>query len=130
VVLGIRPESFEDTAFADPSLPQIDVVVDVLEELGSDSYVIFTIDAPRVDTEEVRKTLEGEDATLLAGDRAVFHARVDPRTEAAVGAPLRLAVDPARFHFFDSATGENIALRQEPRPDRQEVRERASSEAP
>jgi multiple sugar transport system ATP-binding protein len=121
VVLGIRPESFEDAAFADPSLPQIDVVVNVLEELGSDSYVIFTIDAPRVDTEELRETLEGEDASLLAGDQAVFHARVDPRTAAATGAPLRLAVDPARFHFFDGASGENIALRQEPGEDKQEV---------
>jgi multiple sugar transport system ATP-binding protein len=89
VVLGIRPESFEDVAFADPSLPQIDVVVNVLEELGSDSYVVFSIDAPRVDTEELRETLEGEDASLLAGDQAVFHARVDPRTAATAGAPLR-----------------------------------------
>jgi multiple sugar transport system ATP-binding protein len=122
MVLGIRPESFEDVAFADPSLPQIDVVVNVLEELGSDSYVIFTIDAPRVDTEELRQTFEGEDASLLAGDQAVFHARVDPRTAAAAGTPLRLAVDPARFHFFDSASGENIALRRDPGEDQQEVR--------
>ena len=56
-------------------------------------------------------TLEQEQ--LLAGDQAVFHARVDPRTAASAGAPLRLSVDPARFHFFDSASGENIALRQE-----------------
>jgi multiple sugar transport system ATP-binding protein len=103
--------------------------VNVLEELGSDSYVVFSIDAPRVDTEELRETLEGEDASLLAGDRAVFHARVDPRTAAAAGASMRLAVDPARFHFFDCASGENIALREEPRSEEHEVRERASSEA-
>src|SRR5687767_8446085 len=36
LVLGIRPESFEDAAFADPSLPQIEVDVAVLEDLGSD----------------------------------------------------------------------------------------------
>jgi hypothetical protein len=34
---------------------------------------------------------------------------------------LRLAVDPARFHFFDSASGENIALRQEPGEDQTDV---------
>ena len=129
VVLGIRPETFEDVAFADPSLPQIDVVVNVLEELGSDSYVVFSIDAPPVDTEELRETLEGEDASLLASDLAVFHARVDPRTTAAAGAPMRLAVDPARFHFFDSASGENIALRRESGKDQEEIRERAGSEA-
>jgi multiple sugar transport system ATP-binding protein len=127
VVLGIRPESFEDAAYADPSLPRIDVVVNVVEELGSDSHVIFSIDAPRVDTEEVRESREGADESLLAGDRAVFNARVDPRTAAAGGAPLRLAVDPARFHFFDRHSGENIALRQEPGEDRQEVPARQTS---
>jgi len=112
VVLGIRPESFEDAAFADPSLPQIDVDVKVLEELGSDTHVIFPIDAPRVETEELKETREGEEELLLAGDQAVFNARVDPRSAASPGAPLRLAVDASRFHFFDSATGENIGLRE------------------
>jgi multiple sugar transport system ATP-binding protein len=115
VVLGVRPESFEDAAFADPSLPQIDVVVSVVEELGSDSHVIFPIDAPRVDTDELRETREGEDESLLAGDQAVFNARVDPRTAAAAGTPMRLAIDPTNFHFFDPATGENIGLRAEAR---------------
>jgi multiple sugar transport system ATP-binding protein len=127
VVLGIRPESFEDAAFADPSLPRIDVTVNVLEELGSDTHVIFEVDAPRVDTDEVRETREGEDESLLAGDRAVFNARVDPRTTAAAGEALRLAVDPSRFHFFDRETGENIGLRAEEPAQREEVAARAAS---
>jgi multiple sugar transport system ATP-binding protein len=126
VVLGIRPESFEDTAFADSSLPQIEVDVKVLEELGSDTHVIFPIDAPRVETEELRETLEGEEDLLLASDHAVFNARVDPRSAASPGAPLRLAVDASRFHFFDPATGENIGLRLE-RSERHEEVARAGS---
>src|SRR5581483_2962278 len=31
VIVGIRPEAFEDAAFADPALPQLDVTVRVLE---------------------------------------------------------------------------------------------------
>jgi multiple sugar transport system ATP-binding protein len=109
VVLGIRPESFQDAAFADPSLPRIDIDVAVVEELGSDTYVIFTVDAPPVDTEEVRQSREGEEeGALLAGEGAVFSARVDPRTRAAVGRSLRLAVNSAGFHFFDPETGENL----------------------
>jgi multiple sugar transport system ATP-binding protein len=109
VVLGVRPESFQDAAFADTSLPSIDIQVAVVEELGSDTYVIFTVDAPPVDTEEVRQTREGEDeGAILAGEGAVFSARVDPRTGARVGESLRLAVDTASFHFFDAETGENL----------------------
>jgi multiple sugar transport system ATP-binding protein len=103
VILGIRPEDFEDAAFADPALPQIEVGVAVLEELGSDAHVIFTIDAPRVEAEEIRAAASHEEeAALIAEDRrALFNARVDPRTKARAGGPVRLAVDPSRFHFFD-----------------------------
>src|SRR5436305_3171185 len=44
LILGIRPENFEDAAFA-PGLPSIEVEVEVVEELGSDTYVFFQVDA-------------------------------------------------------------------------------------
>jgi multiple sugar transport system ATP-binding protein len=103
-IVGIRPEAFEDAAFADSSLPQIDVEVQVVEDLGADVHVIFQVDAPPVDVSEVREAAGDEEALVLA-DRAVFTARIDPQTAAQVGRPLRLAVDTARFHFFDPATG-------------------------
>jgi multiple sugar transport system ATP-binding protein len=103
-IVGIRPESFEDAAFADPSLPQVEVEVQVVEDLGADAHVIFQVDAPPVDVSEVREAAGDEEALILT-DRALFTARVHPETTARVGEPLRLAVDPARFHFFDPATG-------------------------
>jgi multiple sugar transport system ATP-binding protein len=103
-IVGIRPEAFEDARFADPSLPHIDVVVQVVEDLGADAHVIFQIDAPPVDVSEVREAA-GDEETLLATDRAIFTARVDPQTSARVGQPLRLAVDPTKFHYFDPSTG-------------------------
>jgi multiple sugar transport system ATP-binding protein len=107
VVLGIRPESFEDAAFAAAELPAIDVSVVVLEELGSDAHVFFRVDAPRI-TSEVLEA-EGEpDEGLVAEPATLLNARVDPRTAASVGGTLRLAVDPARFHFFDPDTGASL----------------------
>jgi multiple sugar transport system ATP-binding protein len=110
VILGVRPEAFEDAAFADPSLPDIDVDVAVIEELGSDTHAIFTVDAPPVDSEELGAREQEEKELTLGGGKAVFNARVDARSAAAPGAPLRLAVDPARFHFFDPDTGANLVL--------------------
>ena len=109
VILGIRPESFEDAAFADPALPQIEVEVSVLEELGADSHVVFPIDAPRVAAEDLQAIADGPHEALMADDvRALFNARVDPRTRAQTGHLIRLAVDPAAFHFFDPETGATL----------------------
>jgi len=110
VVVGIRPEAFEDAAFADPSLPRLDVKVEVVEELGADTHVLFSVAAPRVEVGEVRAATGEEDTTLGAVEGSLFTARVDPATSAKPGATLRLAVDPSRFHYFDPDTG----LRREP----------------
>ena len=107
VVLGIRPESFEDAAFASTEWPTLEVEVVVLEELGSDAHVFFPADAPRITSEVVEA--EGEDdAQLVANENALLNARVDPRTAAHVRGRLTLAVDPARFHFFDPETGASL----------------------
>jgi multiple sugar transport system ATP-binding protein len=111
VVAGLRPESFEDAVFADPSLPQLDVQVEVVEELGADTHVLFAVAAPPVDVSEVREAA-GDDEALTTVEGSLFTARVDPATAARPGATLRLAVDPSRFHYFDPSTG----LRLDPQP--------------
>jgi multiple sugar transport system ATP-binding protein len=108
VILGIRPEAFEDAAVADATLPTVDVDVVVLEELGADTHVIFAIDAPRVEAEELRAAADNEEEALIVDDRAVWNARVSTRTEARPGARLRLAIDPERFYFFDPDTGASL----------------------
>jgi multiple sugar transport system ATP-binding protein len=107
VILGIRPETFEDAAFASADLPTIEVEVVVLEELGSDAHVFFRVDATRIAAETLG---EDEDTTTdLVTDRgSLLNARVDARTTARVGYRLRLAVDPSRFHFFDAVTGASL----------------------
>jgi multiple sugar transport system ATP-binding protein len=107
VIVGVRPEAFEDAALADQSLPQIEVRVDVVEDLGPDTHLIFQVEAPPVDVTEVREAAGDEDA-LLQVDKAVFTARVDPQTSARPGRTVALTVDPGRFHFFDLATGARI----------------------
>src|SRR5437879_3485298 len=108
VVLGIRPEAFDDAAFAQIQLPHIEATVEVLEELGSDSHVFFHVAAPRV-TIELRDATN-DDATILAEHDSLFTARVDPATKAQAGQSLELAVNPAKFHFFDVGTGESLLL--------------------
>jgi multiple sugar transport system ATP-binding protein len=115
VVLGIRPEAFEEASLARPGLPAIDANVTVLEELGADAHVFFSVDAaPAGDA----KAAAGQ-AEPLAGDGTLFTARVEPDTTVRVGDRVRLAVDPARFHFFDPETGRSLvgAPAEKPEPE-------------
>jgi multiple sugar transport system ATP-binding protein len=110
VVFGVRPEAFEDATFAPEHLPRIDVRVEVLEEVGSDAYVFFEVDAEQVVVEDAVSD-EQEDASALlaaAQGRALFAARVDSRTKARVGHDLTLAVDPSRFYYFSPETGDRL----------------------
>jgi multiple sugar transport system ATP-binding protein len=112
VILGIRPTGLEHSATAGPHLPRITVRPDVVEDLGSETHVIFTIDAPKVDTEAVRAAsdISSEDeGRLFADDRAVCTAVLDARIRCATGQPLELAVDNEQLHFFDPAGGEALA---------------------
>ncbi len=108
LIMGIRPTDFEHAAAADSSLPRLTVKPDVVEDLGAEHHVIFTVDAPRVTAEAVRAASDDEEAegTLFADDRAVFTACLDDRVRLAGSAtPVELAIDHRRLHFFDPATG-------------------------
>ena len=107
MIVGIRPTDFEHGASADPSLPRVRVSPDVVEDLGSEHHVIFTLDAPRVSVEAVRAaTDEGDDeGKLFAEDRAVFTAVLDDRRRVSTTSDVELAIDHRRLHFFDPATG-------------------------
>jgi multiple sugar transport system ATP-binding protein len=111
VVLGIRPEAFTAAEQASDSLPRLQVDVEVVEELGSDAHVFFPVDAPSI-TSEILEASDDQ-ATLLADAKALFNARVSPGAAAAVGRRLSLAVDPARFHFFDASTGASLRAPQD-----------------
>jgi multiple sugar transport system ATP-binding protein len=109
-VLGIRPEAFEDLAFSPSGLPEIEATPEVIEELGSDAFVFFAIDAEGVVIEDAVSDEVGGETTLLAEhrDRTLFVARVDPRTAARVGEPMRLTIEPSRLYFFSPETGDSL----------------------
>ena len=121
VVLGIRPEAFEDAALADPALPRLDVDVDVLEQLGAETHAFFRVDARRPD---VDLGAGDDDGSLLGSRTTLFTARVDPRSAIRQGSAAQLAVDPRAFHFFDVETGRALGSALPPGnngPEREQV---------
>jgi multiple sugar transport system ATP-binding protein len=115
VILGIRPSDFEDAeVWRDERRPTIDVIPEVTEDLGTEVHVLFTVEAPPVQVEGVQNDPEAAEAPIplvAAEGTCVFTAAVDARTAARPGHPVRLSLNPARFHFFDRDTGKAIHAR-------------------
>jgi len=109
VVLGIRPEDFEDVAAAgtSPETALLTVEADLVEKLGAEVLIHFTIDAPPVLTSDT-SDLALDTAPLERG-RSRFVARVSPRSRAEKGSSVALSVDVSRLHLFDPGTGTALA---------------------
>ena len=93
------------------------VVCEIREDMGSEVYVHFNVQADPVTNREVVEALvvehaEDEEARIAAererGGGVTFVARLERTTDARERQPLELAVDVTRLHFFDPATGARI----------------------
>jgi len=111
IVLGIRPEAFEDSTYAKDSeyTESISIKVTLLEQLGSDSYIHFYKDLKPVQTEAIEEILadEGEDISVL-GDQTKFIARINPNSTVKEGEAIKLSIDPSKLHFFDPESGKAL----------------------
>ena len=118
VMIGIRPEDFEDAAL-EPDTPadrRISATADLTEPLGSEVLVYFSVEATGVISSAVTADAAEGDADLYFGGgngdapevvtRVV--ARVSPRTRIAVGSKIELAVNTSRLYFFDPETRDAI----------------------
>jgi multiple sugar transport system ATP-binding protein len=116
IVLGIRPEDMADAALQDsPADRRIGVTPDLIESLGSEVLVHFTVNAPIVLTEDVKELAVDLGAERLEEleqqhrqGKSRFVATLSPRTEARADRPMEIAVDTARVHVFDPETGLGI----------------------
>ncbi|MQA97510.1 MAG: sn-glycerol-3-phosphate ABC transporter ATP-binding protein UgpC [Streptosporangiales bacterium] len=112
VVVGLRPEDMEDAELVEAAGGQVlGSKADLVEALGSEHLVHFTLDAARVDTEDTReldRDAGAEQLEALTGGGSVLVARLSPRSRVREGDPLRVRVDTDRLHFFDLDTGTSI----------------------
>jgi len=97
VIVGIRPEDFEDATLADSTAAQrrITAMVKLTEALGSEIMVHFELDAPTVDSGD-------PDAVEDTGADAV--GRFNPRSQVRMGEIAEIAVTTENLHFFDPQT--------------------------
>jgi len=101
VIIGIRPEDFEDSEHDPGGHPTIQAPVSLLEALGSEIMVHFKLDAQTVDSGD-------PDAVEEAGENANAVGRFNPRSTVKPGETRSIAVSTENIHFFDEQTREAI----------------------
>jgi multiple sugar transport system ATP-binding protein len=105
VVLGIRPEDFEDAALASGGGDgkSLTAPVTLLEALGSEIMVHFRLDANTVDSGDPDAVEEqgGENASNAVG-------RFNPRSTVRMRETAQIAVAIENAHFFDADTRQAI----------------------
>jgi multiple sugar transport system ATP-binding protein len=122
VIMGIRPTSFEDAAFAPPGWPRLKAEAGVTEQLGSEVDVIFRVTAPRVQHQvmvaqfdkaatdnEPAGQEQAQTGGLVGEDESLWTAKVNPKTGARPGRAIDLAVDTSALYWFDPDSGQAIA---------------------
>jgi multiple sugar transport system ATP-binding protein len=112
VIVGIRPESFEDAALmtADKRAHGLSLTasIDVVESLGSEKYVYFSQELGNVETAELAELARDSGRADTGDSSETVVARLDPASRVAEGQNAELWVDARALHVFDPATGRNL----------------------
>lgn len=106
IVFGIRPEDIHDEErwVKEVGYPKIEVKVDVVEALGSETLLYC----------KTRKETEADaDNVSIADDVSNLIAKVDSRSTTKANDTIKVALDIAHCHLFDKETEITILARSE-----------------
>ena len=105
VIVGIRPEDFEDGAVSSDAAagprPRINTTISLVEALGSELLVHFSLDAVRVDAGD------SEHVEKLSGEANAV-GRFSPRSRVRIGDRTAVAVNLSNLHFFNGKTLDSV----------------------
>jgi multiple sugar transport system ATP-binding protein len=116
VIVGLRPEDFEDAALVPPDNRKFGVTfratIDVRESMGSDVFVYFTQDSGLSAHSDQLADLAADSGQAEAlGAAETVTARLDAATPIREGQDAELWADLRPLHVFDPESGRNLALK-------------------
>jgi multiple sugar transport system ATP-binding protein len=114
VIVGIRPESFEDADLVGGDARNrgttFKAKIDLVEQLGAEQYAYFEVESEAVQSDELRELAEdaGADEVPSSGEGQVV-ARLESASGIRRGTEAELWLDLTKLHFFDPQSGRNLA---------------------
>jgi len=112
VIVGIRPESFEDAHLVGDAKDRgtsFRATIDLVESMGSEQYAYFKLEGEIVESDELRELAEDAGAAEVpsSGEGTVV-ARLDAASQVKRGEEAELWVDSTKLHLFDPETGQSL----------------------
>jgi multiple sugar transport system ATP-binding protein len=113
VIVGIRPEDFEDARFAPKDHPagaEFTAPIEVLESMGSEIYVYFAFEGGEVSSDELAELARdsGVAETPSGGAAGLAVARLNPESDVSQGERAKLWFDGAKLHLFSPRDGSSL----------------------
>jgi multiple sugar transport system ATP-binding protein len=113
VIVGVRPEHFEDAAVekeAHADRMKFRTKVDVVESMGSEIYVYFDVEAGSMDSAELNELAAdaGMEDLPSHGEGQQVVARLSAESKAAPGTEVELSVDTSQIKLFAMDTGRSM----------------------
>jgi multiple sugar transport system ATP-binding protein len=116
IVAGLRPEDFEDASLVGSDKrargATFTAKIDVLESLGSEYYVHFSVEHEGVAQSQDLADLAADVGDETAGAENEIVARIDAASSARAGQELELWFDYEKLHLFDSGSGRSLTYRE------------------
>jgi multiple sugar transport system ATP-binding protein len=113
VILGVRPEEFQDAALVGDKPGHVfDADVSLVESLGSELYAYLDYDeSGAAEAEELAELAADTGAAELpSSDRGQAVARLEPTSNVKAGAKSRLWIDTSKVHLFNPSSGESLTV--------------------
>jgi multiple sugar transport system ATP-binding protein len=110
VIVGIRPEHFEDAALVgDKPGATFTAPIDIVEAMGSDVYAYFTVKSEEAHSADLDDLARDSGNDMHAVDGIAITARLDAASRVARGQTARLWYDTSKLAVFDAETGNNLS---------------------
>jgi multiple sugar transport system ATP-binding protein len=111
VIVGMRPEDFEDAALVGDQSGGITfkTKIDVLESMGSEFYAYFVVDADKVSSRELEELAsDAGGADLPRQEGSQITARLEPASTVRQGQETELWFNSEHIHLFDPESGTTL----------------------
>ncbi|WBB67544.1 sn-glycerol-3-phosphate ABC transporter ATP-binding protein UgpC [Micromonospora sp. WMMD812] len=114
LILGVRPEHFEDAELVDEETRrrgmEFEAPVEIVESMGSDKYVYFTVEGERASAAELEELAADAGAADFTGAGASLVTRLSAESPVAEGQSRRVWFNLEKIHLFDPSNGRNLTL--------------------